>query len=775
MAKKKIGQAKIFSQVSEIERFVETSKLKYLNKMFRIENISSTSKIFFYLGLIGVVLITISLIVPSFWISCWIYVFVLIVLSGFIFAKPGTKFNPVLVIGIFVFLMFVPSVYRESMLSTTLDASNPRTYNVLDASSGSRFDVEIMQIEAQLEPKIKNGYTLHDLRANIIISRATYDDCHKYFTGYVNNPYDLEFDTRNKLARYYNLVVNPTYEGEVAQDWVLDWESYLVSYLKSSSDKAHVRNMIIDGDNYADVKKYYMSLDNKHDRALGYYCTLLYQYRAEIGGLTEPEIDNNQDFRTNVTEDATEYETFDISGFMDSLNKLTGNPLEDLSSYVSNFMDVMNWILFLAILSYGGSVVVDGIKLDLGAAAKKLAQIGLAIAVMVFIYSMFQAVDIEVRTVFDTVGNAWSNLMSSLGFGMMDASGNTIITANSTVDGIYRIIPIILSFMCFGMAYGFRKTDLKSVIFAKSITDDDMIEVETTKFSISTGIILLAMGMYLVGYFLITAEPTVVVNPFITIVFYIFAIVVLLLMGNKFLITSKEKDVKSFAWRTVKWTIFGLMGLFMWFGVFQPAMVQLNLTDSLNSLMILSQGENIFETNFMEQLFLVAAPETLIFQIFFIGIGNRIYFYFRKTRLTKDTLKMMKQEMWSLAVQFKSIQIDPNSSSTENVKKIAKAVVLKQKIEDIGLKIEEKIVTRVPLGFFVMSTIISACAGSFFFSWYHSFRRGIDFITWWQNPVLGLTYFGAGFFLCLIAFFSFPASILVHAFNNIIAIFMMGG
>lgn len=775
---KSVAQAKFYDNVSSIEKFIETSKLKYLNKFFLIEKISPTSKLFFYFGLIGSILIILSLFIPDMWIACWIHVFILIILLGFIFAKPDTRYNFVLVLGAFTFLMFIPSIYRYEMVSATLDVNNSRTYTILDATTGSRFDVDVINYEAKLKPKIKDEYTIHDLRASIVVISRSYDECHMYFEGYVDNPYDLDYETRSDLASYYNTVTNPTYKGEICQDWILDWESILEPYLKKGYSKANVRNIIIDGtSSFSDIKGYYINLDEKHERILEYYNYLLYRYGDEIGKLTETEVDYNQEWRDNVTSDADDnMKIFDITGFMDSVNGLSENPFDNIDGYISNFMDVLNWIVFLAILAYSGAAVASGIQLNIGDAAKKLAQIGLAIAVMTLIYSLYDAGEISVTTVWDTIGNAWTDLMSSLGLGMLDSTtGEVIITANSTIDGIYRIIPIVFSFTCFGLAYGLRKTDLKSVIFAKTVSDDNVVEIKISSFSISTGVILSAMIVYVVGYFLVTADPTVVIDPTITIIFYIGAVVVLLLIGNKFLIVSKEKDVKSFIWRTAKWTVFGLMGLFLWFGVFQPAMFQLNFTDSPNTLLVLSQGKSIFETDFLQQLFLVATPETLIFQILFLGIGNRIYFYLKKTRISKDTIKKMKQERWALAIKFKSIKINPNSSSNKNMRNIAKAVVLKQKIEELGQLLEEKKVEKVPISFFIFSTVISSLIGSFFFSWYHSFRRGMSFAQWWQNPMYGLTYFGAGFFLCLIAFFSWPSSILVHAFNNIIAIFMMGG
>jgi len=140
----------------------------------------------------------------------------------------------------------------------------------------------------------------------------------------------------------------------------------------------------------------------------------------------------------------------------------------------------------------------------------------------------------------------------------------------------------------------------------------------------------------------------------------------------------------------------------------------------------------------------------------------------------KEEEKRLKLNRWKIAEQYRNIKINPDSVSRENLRKIVKLTVLKQKYDEITETIEKNKVQRVPYRFFIIPTIIFGLLGSFLFSWYHSFRRGIGFVLWWQNPMLGMVYFGAGFFLCLIAFFNILASILVHAFNNVIALMLMG-
>ena len=136
-------------------------------------------------------------------------------------------------------------------------------------------------------------------------------------------------------------------------------------------------------------------------------------------------------------------------------------------------------------------------------------------------------------------------------------------------------------------------------------------------------------------------------------------------------------------------------------------------------------------------------------------------------------MKRLRAKRWELAIQSKNISLN-NSLSKENMKNMVKLAAIKQKYDVLTIEYEKKKISKLPVSYFVMSTLISALVGSFFFSWYHSFRRGIDFVTWWQSPMLGMVYFGAGFFLCLISFICFPAAILVHALNNLIAIWMGG-
>ncbi|MHA1488544.1 MAG: hypothetical protein ACTSRI_02680 [Promethearchaeota archaeon] len=664
--KKTTGQAKFFNKVSTIERFLETSKLKYLSKLLHIHKLSSISKLLIYLGLIGSILFVISIIFYNFWIFLWFYTFLLIILSGFIAAKPGTRYNFILVLGIFTFLAFVPSIYGQSMLGML----SPSQLDITEA--------DLVTLEKDIKPHFEPPYTIMDLE-DYLDAGMTYDENKKQILGLFKA--NLTDEIKNKIKKYCD------------------------GYVEFNS------------------------------------------------GLTE---------------------TWDPSGFQAVLTKVSNNPFQDWVGYVNNLIDVLNWVVFIAIMFTGAAAVGNVVTINFAKAIEKGAFIAISITIMTFIYAMFQSIDIPVRTVWDTIGNAWNEMLKKVGLATLDQNANWVITGESVGFGLYSWIPLIIILSCFGLALAFRKIDFESMLFAKSVLEKDTIEVAEAKFSVSIGILLFGMSLYLVGYFLITADPELVVNPYITLAFYLFAVVTLILIGFKFLILNKERSIRSHIWQTVRWTLFGLTVLFLWFQVFQPAAYRMNLIDTETSLLTLSQGQSFFEIDLLEQFFLVAMPETLIFQVFAVGLGNRVYFYLKKTRLSKKEMKRLRAKRWELVIQSKNISLN-KSLSKDNLKNMVKLAAIKQKYDALTIEYEKKKVSKLPVSYFVISTLVSALVGSFFFSWYHSFRRGIDFVTWWQNPLYGMVYFGAGFFLCLISFICFPAAILVHALNNLIAIWMTGG
>lgn len=692
-------QVEFYDGISELEKFLETSKLKHVNKALRIQKISSISKLFFYLGITGIILCIISIFILNAWIFCWIYALVIIIFMGFIFTKPGKKFNFIFIIGIFALLAFLPSIYGQSVL------------NILSADPGGDFGGSVGG----------NVVVIYLSDMEELIQRL------EPFEGYLKDEYTIE-DVIHALrgVKTKDLTEFTKYGGDYSLFFKSDaWSPKPIGQPNSSRIfKSKLAIALRDAYNY-------------------------------------------------IQENDLSIESPGIGAFLDALDQLTENPFKDLPEYMINFTDVLNWIVFIAIIAYSGSIIGDLISFQWEKIGKKVAFIALAITIMTLIYTMFNLAEVEVRTVWATVGSAWKIMLKKVGLASLDQAGNASVSVKSVTNGLFSWVPLIITLAMFGLAFAFRKSDFKSILFTRDITEENTISVEASKFSVSVAVLLFVMGIYVVGYFLITAEPTVTINPLITLIFYLFSIVVLILIGFKVLILNKKIAIPSFLFKTLKWTVLGLFGLFLWFQVFQPVAYDLNLIDTSTGLLTLSQ-DTIFENNSLEQLFLVAAPETLIFQIFPIGLGNRVYFFFRRTRILKDEEKRLKLERWKIAEQYRNIKISPNSVSRENLRKIAKLTVLKQKYDVITETLDRNKIQKVPYRFFIIPTIISGLLGSFIFSWYHSFRRGISFIIWWQNPMLGMVYFGAGFFLCFIAFFSFPAAILVHGFNNIIALMLAG-
>lgn len=579
--------------MTEIKKFIENSQMKHLNKVLKIDKISSLSKILFYIALVGLVLFIISIIIPTFWIVMWVYAFIIIILLGFVFAKPNSSYNFILILGVFTLLAFIPSFFGQGLLSI--------------------FSLDI---------------------------------------------------------------VNET--------------------------------------NYSD-------------------------------------------------------------SFIEALGNLATNPLDDIELYSIYFINILNWIFFIGCGGFGVSAIADAWSLDFGEAAKTGVLVAIAIAIYLFILSILNILtSVAVPSIFDTVGTTITDILHNVGLAELDQSGAAVINTRSVCEGIYSWIPLILVIGMFVGAYYFRKTAFQSILFAKRVTEENTITVKRSRFSVSVLVLFLIMIVYVVGYFLVTAEPSVTINPFITLIFYLSAFVILLLIGMKILIINKSQKVLPATYKTLKWTLFGLMGLFMWFQVFQPVVYQLGLSDTETGLLTLSQENTIFEADILEQLFLVAMPETLIFQIGFIGVGNRVYYYFRKTKLSILEEEKMEKKMLKLKTQRENLHINPNTTSRYNLINLAKFTVLSQEINNLEDEIASEKINKISISFFIIPSLISGLLGSFLFSTYHSFRRGIDFIMWWQNPMFGMVYFGAGFFLCFIAFISYPAAILTHGFNNIIAIMLAG-
>ncbi len=540
----------------------------------------------------------------------------------------------------------------------------------------------------------------------------------------------------------------------------------LEPYLKEEYTIEDLRAAINAGAQITDFTDYYLG------KYASYFNDDAWIIRGPFLLELKPEIRQTLEQCIELSKYTNEAAQPDITGFINALERLKDNPMKDIAQYTTNLIDVINWIIFIFIIGFGASTIGDAISFQWEKIAMKIGAIALAITIMTFIYSIFALIEIPVRTVWDTIGAAWQTMLKNVGLATLDASNNVRVTGRTVVNGLVSWLPLIIPTIFLAFCLYYRNKDLNSILFSRQVLAENTIEVRRSKFSISTGVIIFVMGLYLAYYFLSTADPEIVINGYITLAFYLFAIVTLLFLGMKFLILNKLRDNYKILIDLLQWTFYGLLGLFLWFQIFQPAAYALNLTDTESSLSVLAQDSNMAD-NVLSQLFLVAAPETLIFQAFAVGLGNRVYFYFRKTRVSRAEEKRLKLRRWELAAKYRNIPLT-ESFSRENIRNIAKATLLKQKIDSLKLEIEKAKVQNVPIRFFVLPTIISGLIGSFFFSFYHSFRRGINFVDWWQNPYLGLTYFGAGFFLCFISFFSFPAAILVHAFNNIIALILGG-
>jgi len=460
----------------------------------------------------------------------------------------------------------------------------------------------------------------------------------------------------------------------------------------------------------------------------------------------------------------SEDDPLQFSGMYASLKSLSQNPYD-----VRGIMDVINWIVFLAFIGYGASTVGDALTFQWGKIAQKGAIIAMAIAVMSLMYGIFGSAGLQVRTIWDTIGSAWTDFLKNVGLAQLDAQGNTLITHGTVVNGIFSLIPLIIIISCLSFAIYFRKKAFHSILFARSILEEETIEVRRVEgFSTPVLIILISMIIYIVGYNLMTADPVLIVDPIITLTFYISSGIILLLIGLKVIILNKDRGPASFIKSFLKWTVFGLMGLFLYFQAFQPALYELGIISEKSALLSIGENSALLGNDMLNQLFIVAMPETLIFQVAITGIGNRIYFRLRKGTLIKREEKRLTKKRETLMNRLEVIPIN-ESTSKANLKNIAKRAVIRKKVEEIDRKLDESQVSKLPFSYFILPSLIFSLFSAFLFSDYHRFRRGMTFQGWWQNYMFGLTYMGAGFFLNLVALFNWLAAIIVHWLNNMIA------
>lgn len=463
--------------------------------------------------------------------------------------------------------------------------------------------------------------------------------------------------------------------------------------------------------------------------------------------------------------------------FTDSIGSLNKNPLEDARGFALNFIDAMNWIVFIAAIAIGGSTIGDFMTGNWGDIAKKAAQIAAAIAVMTFVYGMMElAIDDQVRTVWDTVGAAWGDLLEGIGLAQLDAGGNTTLNARTVGNGIGRWIPISFPFVYLAFGYYMRDKDIKTIMTVRKVSSSKKIEVDTRRlenismYMLVAGIVLIVVY---VGYFLTTSEQSITMNPFIILAFFTSSLfVIILLMFNLIIVIRMDSPTKEI-WRIIKYTVAGMLMLYFWFQIAQFGFYSMNWIDSPNAQMTFSQAGDFLDNKIVEQLFMVATPETLIFQIAFVGIGNSIYYRLRRNTMKQSEATKLKGRVAEIKAEIKSINIARTTSKT-NIRRLARYLSLHRELTKLRDRLDKPDIERVSYRYFIIPTIISAVIGSFVFSLWHSFRRGVSFWIWWQNPMFGMVYWGAGMILSAIAFFCPFAAILVHFLNNFVTLIMAG-
>jgi len=454
---------------------------------------------------------------------------------------------------------------------------------------------------------------------------------------------------------------------------------------------------------------------------------------------------------------------------------LDTNPIDDIIGFVYNLMDIVNWIVFIFIIGYGASGVGDFFAFKWEKIAQKVAFISLAIALLVFMYSIFGAVGIETRTIWDTIGTAWNTMLKNVGLATLDINDNYVVNPTSFVNGLFSWFPLIFLISMFSFSLYYRKRDLKSIIFAKYVSKDTAIEVIPSKFSISVLFVLLVMIIYVVGYALVSVSAVVQINEIITLTFFIASGIILVLLGLRVLIVNKEKGFYYIVKNFVSLTIIGIIILFAWFQVLQPVFYMLGLIDYETGLYMFSQDISILELDIFKQLFLVATPETLVFQILIIGVINRIYYQIRKGSLISKRKEKLESKIKSLNKKRDDITLTTDIKDVANLRNLALFSIYDKQISKFENELEGLDKSqKIPFSYFVLPTLIGAVFGSFLFADFHRFRRNISFADFWKNANLGLTYFGAGMILSIISFFSWFASILIHAINNILSLIVAG-
>lgn len=476
------------------------------------------------------------------------------------------------------------------------------------------------------------------------------------------------------------------------------------------------------------------------------------------------------------------------------------NPTADIPTNIKTIVEDMiyvgNWIYIAGVLIYAGAIIGDLWTMDFGEAVKRAIYILFSILILTAIVSAFQIAGYKVINPADSLGQTITDLWNWISGGTatsLDVSAessegwspysfmlstNNTFTARSVVNGIFSIMPLIVPSVSLGLAIFFRKRDLGTILFAKNIRNTAIIKIHKVKRgSIMPFLFMGIFATYYIGYMLINSSA--LQNDLaLNLSFLIGSLVVFIALAQRWLIINQSFSLWNIIKNIFIWSIAGLSILFLYFQIVQPMTYYMGWRDTPNDMYMMSQNGSILESDTFKQMFLVAAPETLLFQVFWIGAFNRVYFHLknRKGKLAKRFRTESQVEMARLDAEKQRLFLKALSTNTQKrrINYSVELVLINEEKERLQKEIGEGVVAEVPVSFFILPNIIWWLIPSFVFSYYHSFRRGFNLQQWFQSSK-GVAFWGAGILLCFIAFFSLYASILVHFLNNMINIIWSGG
>jgi hypothetical protein len=707
-----------------VSAFKKHANMETFNQLFRIHRWSPESQLLFYMFLKGIFFwgLTFLLILPS-WV-CFINLLFDVFLCCFIFTRSDQKFNVTLLLVVFFGLTILFTPMGQMAMS-------------LGGTDGFEGDGEMIY------------YSENDAYAYIYYSPAQYEQ------WAAEHPVRIETGNfRVKLSgALWHEYTNAT------GAWVATGETYATEEAFWAAHGETMRFALDNGLNlrYLPTEDIYEEYWMTTSERTGYYYTSTTSWhnirkRIQIDLFGSPA----ESLYTDVQEI-----------LRDNAQYLFNTPfsLENIDEIMETFMDVLNMVFLLAISGYGASQIGDFFTGRWGNIAKKSAQIALATGIYTAIISLFGLVGIEVKGFWDSAGDTIENIFDKIGLSMLDARGEVLeVSPRTMMNGIFRWLPLVVPILWLGMAWGLRKLDLSSVLFARKLKDAENV-VKPSKFKVSVLAIILVFIIYIVGYMLINTD--VGYDPLMGLTFVVGSVVVLLLVGNGTLILNEKLTVGGI----LKWTLIGYAGLVLYFQFAQPAMMELGMRDSYNDALYLAQGASILDHDLMKQLFLVAAPETLIFQVAWLGVWNRVYYQVRKGRF--QDLREIEAAQRRLALVERKIRLSEmlqrrDATQRQKLNVLVDIALVEQEIENLEVGITPEV---VPHRWFILPSLVSGLGGSFLFSDYHRFRRGISFTDWWRANE-GVAFMGAGYWLCLVALFNMWAAIAVHWINNVMVLFL---